>query len=182
LRQLSKKQVTCKEEKGKNQNSFTLIRVDAMPERSAISGQPMRNACADNQSFHKRSLRKHIGFLRMARKARIGVFFVVWALAGCQQGQDSAGLVAYYRLDGNGKDASGHRINGIVQGVAPTTDRLGNSNSACLFDGVSSGIDYGNPRALRFRHAFTVSAWIQPQAGGGLSQMIAVNLTSSRIS
>jgi hypothetical protein len=53
-----------------------------------------------------------------------------------------------------------------------TTDRFGYTNAAYLFDGVSAYINYGNPLALNFSNAYTINAWIAPQAGGNLVQMI----------
>jgi len=83
------------------------------------------------------------------------------------------GLVAFYPSKGNGNDASGNNINGTMHGATLTTDRFGYPNSAWLFDGVSAFIDFGHPPALALTRALTLTAWIEPQAGGGFTQMIA---------
>ena len=51
------------------------------------------------------------------------------------------GLVAYYPFNGNANDVSGNGNNGILMnGVALTTDRFGNANSAYHFDGINDYI------------------------------------------
>jgi len=50
------------------------------------------------------------------------------------------GLVAWYPLNGNANDASGHGNHGTVNGATLISDRFGNTNSAYNFDGVSSEI------------------------------------------
>src|SRR6185295_19407876 len=45
------------------------------------------------------------------------------------------GLVAYYPLDGNANDASGHGLNGVATNTSPTTDRFGTSSAAMSFQG-----------------------------------------------
>jgi photosystem II stability/assembly factor-like uncharacterized protein len=56
----------------------------------------------------------------------------------------SNGLLVYYPLNGNANDASGNGHNGVSHGgVAWTTDRNGNPNSAVLFNGTDSYIDCG---------------------------------------
>lgn len=44
-------------------------------------------------------------------------------------------LRAYYPLDGNAKDQSGHGNDAGVRGATPTTDRFGRTNGAYRFDG-----------------------------------------------
>ena len=76
------------------------------------------------------------------------------------------GLVAYYPLDGNANDASGHSINGVLHNVSPTSDRHGNSTGAVKFLGTNfSYIDFGAPAALQFRGDFTVTAWVNFSGG-----------------
>jgi hypothetical protein len=108
-------------------------------------------------------------------KAVFGMLTISLALVAQVQAQSflTNGLVAYYPFNGNANDASGNGINGTVEGATLTTNRLGSSNSAYLFDGVSAFIDYSNPPALEFRRALTLTAWIDPQAGGGFTQVIA---------
>lgn len=48
------------------------------------------------------------------------------------------GLVAYYPLNGNADDASGHDHGGHVVGATPGNDRFGKANSALSFNGVDN--------------------------------------------
>ena len=69
----------------------------------------------------------------------------------------SNGLVAHYPFNGNANDESGNAHNGtVMNGVALTTDRFGNTNKAYSFDGVDDYItaNIGNLQAI------TVSVWI----------------------
>ena len=68
------------------------------------------------------------------------------------------GLVAYYPLDGNANDASGHGLNGVAFNISPTTDRFGTPSAALSFQGNNqSYIDLGAPASLQFRSNFTVA-------------------------
>jgi len=46
------------------------------------------------------------------------------------------GLVAYYPLDGDTLDASGHGINGIAFGAVPATNRFGVADKCYAFNGT----------------------------------------------
>ena len=95
------------------------------------------------------------------------------AANGYSQSWLTNGLVASYPFNGNANDASGTGNNGVLVGAPHlTTDRFGYTNAAYLFDGVSAYINYGNPLALNFSNAYTISAWIAPQTGGHTTQMI----------
>lgn len=54
------------------------------------------------------------------------------------------GLVAWYPFTGNAVDSCVERNDGIVHGAVLTTDRLGNVNSAYLFNGVDHYIGFNN--------------------------------------
>ena len=82
------------------------------------------------------------------------------------------GLVAYYPLDGNANDASGHSINGVLHNVSPTSDRFGQPGRAMSFQGTNdSYVDLGNPTSLQFTGDFTVTAWAN-FSGGTLNPRI----------
>jgi len=49
-------------------------------------------------------------------------------------------LIAWYPFSGNTIDSSGHGHDGTNNGAVLTTDRFGNTNSAYLFDGMTSNI------------------------------------------
>lgn len=68
--------------------------------------------------------------------------------------------VAHYRLNGDGSDASGNGLHGVMTGAIPVPDRHGNPGSALYFDGSEARIDCGNPPAFNFSSAFTLSAWV----------------------
>jgi hypothetical protein len=68
----------------------------------------------------------------------------LYAYESAPQGFITNGLVAYYPLDGNANDASGHGINGVLYNVSTTTNRLGQPSAAMSFQGTSgSYIDFG---------------------------------------
>ena len=71
------------------------------------------------------------------------------------------GLVAYFPLDGDADDASGHGINGTLYNVAPATNRYGDPDRALAFFGTNSYVDFGAPTSLQFIGNFTVSAWVK---------------------
>jgi len=75
----------------------------------------------------------------------------------------TAGLIAAYSFDeGSGttvSDASGHGINGVIQGADWTS--AGRHGSALSFDGTSSYVDLGNPSLLQLTGSFTLSAWVK---------------------
>jgi Concanavalin A-like lectin/glucanases superfamily/CARDB/Bacterial TSP3 repeat len=74
----------------------------------------------------------------------------------------SAGLVAYYPLDGNADDASGNGNNGVVVDAIATTDRSGNPGGAYLFGGTNSYVQVPDSNSLDLSSALTLSAWVCP--------------------
>lgn len=97
----------------------------------------------------------------MTTKSLFGILTISLALSA--QAQPPAfltnGLVAYYPFNGNANDGSGNGNNGAVYGAVPATNRFGITNSAYLFNGSSSYIDFGSPAELAFAGDFTVTAW-----------------------
>jgi hypothetical protein len=71
-------------------------------------------------------------------------------------------LVAYYPLNGNGRDKSGNHIDGSVIGTTRIRDRFGIPNKALAFNGGSDRIVCGNAPQFNFQDAFTISAWVKP--------------------
>jgi hypothetical protein len=69
------------------------------------------------------------------------------------------GLVGYYNLNGNGRDAVQPANDGLTKNVTPTTDRFNKENSAFQFDGISSSIQLPNEQ-FKFKN-FTYSAWVK---------------------
>ena len=71
------------------------------------------------------------------------------------------GLVAYYPFNGNANDISGNNHHGqLVSGPQLTADRLGNANSAYLFDGVDDYIRVLDNGAFSTPN-FSLVVWFQ---------------------
>lgn len=76
------------------------------------------------------------------------------------------GLEAYYPLDGNASDASGHGFTGTLINVSAAADRFGQPNSALSFQGtINSYVSLGAPESLKFTGDFTVTAWVNFTGG-----------------
>ena len=89
------------------------------------------------------------------------IYLVFFTVSFQSLAQPSNGLIAHYKLDGNGADSSGNGNSGTVIGsVMATTDRFGNTNSAMEFSG--GYIDAGNPTDLQLTDSMTIAAWINP--------------------
>ena len=70
------------------------------------------------------------------------------------------GLLAHYPFNGNALDLSGNGQHAEVRGAIPTTDRFGDADSACYFDGKSAWIDCGDGIELADT-SFSVVAWVK---------------------
>jgi hypothetical protein len=70
-------------------------------------------------------------------------------------------LLIYYPFDGNSNDASGNNYHGQDFGVAYTSDRFGNPNSACYFNGTNSYINFPNLNNLKPNLPVSFSFWIK---------------------
>ena len=79
---------------------------------------------------------------------------------GISYAQLSDGLIAYYPFNGNADDASGNGYHGIVNGAIPTSDRLGNVNSAYYLNGLDNYIQCPVPNASQLNN-FTVAFWLK---------------------
>lgn len=103
---------------------------------------------------------------KMMVNTLISLFLVVTLLTGCSGGNSgvadvTAGLVAYYPLNGNANDAVGTN-DGSIYGttVTFTQDHLGNSNKAILFDGDTlSGMSLGSFTLPST--SFSIALWIK---------------------
>lgn len=74
----------------------------------------------------------------------------------------SDGLVAWYKLNGDGTDSSGNGYDGTVYGATATTDRFGSSNKAMSFDGSNDYIIVdGTDEDLRITGDITISMWVK---------------------
>src|SRR5688572_9121695 len=71
------------------------------------------------------------------------------------------GLIGYWPFNGNANDSTGNGYNGVVTGAIPTTDRLGNSNAAYLFNDSTQFITVTDAAPLRLANTdFTIGFWI----------------------
>jgi hypothetical protein len=105
----------------------------------------------------------------MMRNTCLMVIAVLFTLALCVPAHADIinGLVAHYKLDGNGKDVL-NRNNGTVYGATSATDRIGNADSAMNFDGVDDYIEVANPtNDLNIgSQSWTMSAWFRSEDSG----------------
>jgi hypothetical protein len=81
----------------------------------------------------------------------------------------TAGLVAYYPLNGNATDMSGNGNNGTILNATLTSDRFGNPNSAYEFGGFYNQgyIHVPNSTSLQFSTGAAVSAWVRLDSTSG---------------
>src|ERR1051325_10719170 len=69
------------------------------------------------------------------------------------------GLIAWYPLDGNADDYSGHALHGKVYGATPTTDRFGRIAHAFDFSGSAHQlISLGTYPQLK-QNIMSISVW-----------------------
>ncbi len=82
------------------------------------------------------------------------------------------GLVAFYRFEDGGHDASGKGNPGRVHGTAPGADRFDRPDHALCFDGHDDYVEVPASESLRLGESFTVSAWVRTTGAAGRSQYI----------
>ncbi|MCR4032589.1 leucine-rich repeat domain-containing protein [Flavobacterium panacis] len=71
------------------------------------------------------------------------------------------GLLFYYPFNGNTIDASGNNINPYPQNLTLTTDRFGNTNSACSFNGTSSSMSAYLANHPQNNNSRTITGWFK---------------------
>ena len=74
--------------------------------------------------------------------------------------------VAYYPLDGDAVDMSGHRFHGRAHKITPATDRAGYPGGATRLDGNDSHIELPN-EAFNDLPKGSIACWIRPDKLGG---------------
>lgn len=90
------------------------------------------------------------------------------------------GLVGWWKLDGNAKDATPYADNGTLSNVTAVADRKGTANSAYAFTGTTpSNIALPNtgPYTKFGTNSFTVSSWIKTTES--LNQRCIISTASS---
>ena len=107
-----------------------------------------------------------------------GVYAV---LGGSGKTQDTSdvdlqrGLVGWWKLDGNARDATPNANNGTVTGATATTDRKGTASRAYAFSGSAQYISMGNSTTFNSSEV-TLAAWVKPTGVSGLQEIIAKEL------
>jgi hypothetical protein len=89
---------------------------------------------------------------------------------------DLCGVVAYYRLDGNGTDSSGNgRTVTPVGSVTASKGRLGEAAGAFKLAGTSGYLSGGHASAFELASVLTVEAWVYPTSyrAGDQHQVLA---------
>ncbi len=98
-------------------------------------------------------------------------FLLSFVLFSCKKKKDNVstppstltnGLVAHYQFNGNTNDATNNLNHGTATGASLTSDRLGNSNQAYIFNGTSDYIRVNNSSSLDLKESFSISAWMSP--------------------
>lgn len=82
------------------------------------------------------------------------------------------GLVGWWKLDGNAKDATPYGNNGTAIGATTAVDRKGTASSAYGFNG-SSYIAIPSSSSLSVGNNITVSAWFYPTSGATYQPIVA---------
>jgi hypothetical protein len=108
----------------------------------------------------------------------IGLLWSMRAIAQVPGYVPTAGLVAYYAMNGNANDASGNGNDGTPSGLTPTVDRFFQPGSAYYFPNSPAVIDCGNDSSLTFNDC-TISAWVRPGNLTLLQQTICAKADSA---
>jgi hypothetical protein len=77
------------------------------------------------------------------------------------------GLVAYFPFSGNAKDSSVNKTHGTTNNVTLTTDRFGKANSAYLFNGSNSYIQFPSTNVQNSRYTFSLWAYLTSMPADG---------------
>ncbi|OQP59962.1 hypothetical protein A3860_35560 [Niastella vici] len=73
------------------------------------------------------------------------------------------GLIAYYSFNGTANDVSGQNNNPTYNSTTLTTDRYGNANSACNFDGIDDYIIVPGTAGMNTATAMTVAMYFNTE-------------------
>lgn len=96
-----------------------------------------------------------------------GFYILKNDLIGSGSSNSVNNLLAYYPLNGNVIDSSGHNYNGKNYNVTPTTDRHGKVDSAMHFNGKNAWISLEQVPPSAFTvYAFTLSYWFRTDFKG----------------
>lgn len=79
----------------------------------------------------------------------------------------SAGLLAYFPLDGNGDDISGNNYRGISNDVTPASNRKGEAGRSLEFTSTNSYIRYGDILDIGLDD-FSINTWVILDSSNGI--------------
>jgi hypothetical protein len=88
------------------------------------------------------------------------------------------GLIAYFPFSGDAKDSSSNKTHGTTYNVSLTTDRFGKSNSAYLFNGSNSYIEFPATNVKNNRYTYSVWVYLNTLPASG-DYTFALNIGSS---
>lgn len=89
------------------------------------------------------------------------------------------GLVAYYPFNESANDTSRNKLDGIANNVSYSSDRFGQPERACHFNGVDSYIKIDNSELLN-GNVYTVCFWYSPDLTDTLEQSIISKSDTAR--
>jgi hypothetical protein len=92
--------------------------------------------------------------------------------------QDSL-LIAYYPFNSNANDESGNGFNGTTYGSIFVSDRFGNGNSACEFNGIDDYVDLPNLQFPTSQNTGSLSIWFNHYSADDSVAIITKSTNSS---
>ncbi len=125
---------------------------------------------------------KQVQFIKFS----VAVSSLALILFSCQKGPSTSdkidtSLIACYPFDGDAKDASINEYHGTIYGAVLAEDRLGNSNSAYLFDGDDDYIELSNSPEMKPDFPFSISLWVKINAKSEIASILYGSDNSSSI-
>lgn len=82
-----------------------------------------------------------------------------------------SGMVAYWSLDGNANDRCSYANHGTVNGTTPTTNRLGDTNSAFFFDGSGTYVGVPDSSSLDVTN-MTLAFWFRMDSADTARELV----------
>ena len=107
---------------------------------------------------------------KQLNKKLLNLIFILLSFSSFSQINNN--LLIFYPFDGNSNDASGNDYHGQDFGVTYTSDRFGNPNSACYFNGINSYINFPNLNTLKPNLPVSFSFWIKYDSSSFQNQVV----------
>ena len=83
-----------------------------------------------------------------------------------------AALAAHYKFNGDAKDFSSNKNDGLISGAKFVPDRFGNENSALFFDGVNDFVEVSMTESLQIEDEITMNLWVNVEYSGDGNKVI----------